>query len=111
MTGAAALQREILKFGGIDYVDLWTIHRLARGVVPTANDSDLQDVILDAIKNLMLSGKLEAGELYPPGEFEAWPMGTTEALRRVREGWTRLDKPLNVGDVAWFHVLVTPSSG
>jgi hypothetical protein len=53
----------------------------------------------------MASRRIEAGGLYPPGEFSPWPFDVDEAIARIRTGWQEVDRPLQPGDVAWFQVL------
>ena len=98
-----ALEKEILLYVEDDYLNLHlAVEGMAKELYPRAWRRERFELVLRAAENLIRAGKLEAGELYPPGEFAAWPYEPDEAIERIRREWAQLDRPFNVGDIAWF---------
>jgi hypothetical protein len=95
----------IRALGQTDYLDLWIITRNARRLLGDEDDEVIRRVVLDVLEELLTNGELVAGELFPPGEFDPWPVDPSEAVARIRSGWDGLERPIQVGDVAWFRVI------
>jgi hypothetical protein len=95
----------IVRAGEVDYLDVWFIAGLAADVAGTADRNEAAIFALEAIHRLLQSGMLRAGELTPPGEFIPWSeQDPAHVYRQVRHRWEALNRPLAVGDVAWFRV-------
>lgn len=95
---------EILAVGSVDFLDVWFISSTVKRLVPSADEADVRELCLDALERLVASGRVQAGDLYPPGEFSPWPFDAEEAMERIRTEWEELDRPLQPGDIAWFQV-------
>jgi len=103
-TSKDKLDEAILRAGSVDYLDLWFITHLVEEVLGTREEPRVREAALDAVGRLLESEKLRAGDLRPPGEFEAWKLDAPDARQRIRRDLAALDRPLGVGDVAWFEV-------
>jgi hypothetical protein len=99
------IDMEILAVGSVDYLDIWFIAGTIKHVVPNADDQQVRELTIEALARLLKNGRLEAGDLYPPGEFSAWPSDAEESIQRIRDEWNGLDHPLQPGDIAWFQVV------
>jgi hypothetical protein len=97
------LDDEILAVGSVDYLDVWSIARTVKRLVPRADEAHVRALCLDALERLLATSRLQAGDLYPPGEFSPWPFDMDEVLERIRTEWDKLDRPLQPGDIAWFQ--------
>jgi hypothetical protein len=103
---AKLIDAEILQAGSVDYLDIWFISgSIRRWLAPHADEERIKALVLDSLRRLLASGRIRAGELYPPGEFSPWPFDTEEAIATVREAWDKIDRPLQPGDIAYFEVV------
>jgi hypothetical protein len=100
-----SIDAEILAVGSVDYLDVWFIAGTVKRLVPAADEDEVRELCLDALERLMESGRVEAGDLHPPGEFSPWPFDVNEAMERIKTEWEELDRPLQPGDIAWFEVV------
>jgi hypothetical protein len=98
------VERAILRAGLVDYLDFWFITHVVEDVLATRDATLVREAALAAIARLLRAQRLRAGDLRPPGEFEAWTLDSASALERIRNELANLDHPLGVGDVAWFEV-------
>jgi len=98
------IEREILDLGSIDYLDVWFISRAVRRLGLATGHEEVRELCLAALARLLRSGRLEAGDLIPPGEFARWQVPYADAIDRVRKEWEALDRPLQPGDIAWLQV-------
>ena len=98
------IENEILAVGSVDFLDIWSISRTVQQLVPNADEVKVRELSLAALEHLIASGRLQAGDLYPPGEFSPWPLDADEAMERIQTEWQKLDRPLQPGDIAWFEV-------
>jgi hypothetical protein len=97
------IDSQILRAGAVDFLDVWFINGLVAETAGVDAESEAPNLTLQAIRRLLLSGRLRAGDLEPPGEFVAWDATPDDAFERVRERWRSLGRSLAVGDVAWFR--------
>jgi hypothetical protein len=82
---ASALAREILQAGLDDWVPLAAVHGLAQRV-GDGSEQEIREASIEAIKQLVLEGLVEVGEVSDGGFFE-WDETLDAALRRIRETW------------------------
>lgn len=99
------LEDEILAVGTVDYLDVWFITTIARRLHPSAHDGEVRRIVARAVERLLRSGRIRAGDLYPPGEFDPWPFETDEAIHRIHHELAHAAEPLAPGDIAWFEIL------
>ena len=100
----AELTENIRALGQTDYLDVWIITRNARRLLRNEDEKVIKRVVLEVLQELLMKGELAAGELFPPGEFDPWPVEASEAMARIRARWDNLERPIQVGDVAWFRL-------
>lgn len=98
----SVLAQEILLIGLVDFVGLWEIIRNAKRLEPSATGKAIQDSVVNAIAELLERGFVTPGEPTPDGGFADWALDSDEALKRVRNDWTRLGSEPNVGDIVWL---------
>ena len=104
-TNNERVDEAILQAASVDYLDLWFITHVVEDVLGEAQEEPLiRKTALDAIERLIRAERLRVGDLRPPGEFEAWTLDPTTALERIDRELAALNRPLGVGDVAWFEV-------
>jgi hypothetical protein len=98
------VEAAILDAGSVDYLDFWFITRLAQSELGPRPPEEIREVVVQAIRQLLASGPLRAGDLEPPGDFVAWREDPAESFDRIRGRVRELDREPQVGDVAWFEV-------
>jgi hypothetical protein len=69
---AERLKAEILRAAEVDYLDVWFIVGLAQELLGVDDLAGATEIAVDALKKLLTSGALRAGDLVPPGEFVPW---------------------------------------
>lgn len=99
------IDNAVVNVAEIDYLDLWAVARLLEARFADELGADAIEVALDSVERLVTDGVLRAGDLVPPGEFEAWPEQGGVAIRVIRERADALQTALNVGDVGWFELV------
>jgi hypothetical protein len=102
---SSRLDDAILRAGRVDYLDFWFIAHVVEDMLGTRDESIVQRSTLEALERLLYAKRLRVGDLRPPGEFEPWPLDANAALSRIRDALAAVDRPLQVGDIAWFEVL------
>lgn len=80
-----ALAREILKAGLDDWVPLAAVEGIARHHVD-GTAQEIRDASIEAIRELVVDGLAEIGEVSDGGFFE-WDEALDPALVRIRETW------------------------
>src|SRR6266540_4042858 len=92
------LDDEILAAGSVDYLDLWFITNIVRRLTPSSDENDIRRISIETLERLLESGRVRAGDLYPPGDFSPWPFETSEALERIRHELDELHRDLQPGN-------------
>jgi hypothetical protein len=105
MSNDTKIDEAIVRAGSVDYLDLWFVTRLIAELLGESDQITVREVALDAIERLARAGRVRVGDLVPPGEFIPWGVDIDAAVHRVRREAHDLDRPLNVGDIAWLEVL------
>ena len=99
------IDEAIVDLASVDYVDLWAIARVLDAEFGDALAADPVDVALDAVERLLRHGKLRAGDLVPPGEFEPWEEGVDGSIDVVRKRASGLGRMPQAGEVGWFELV------
>lgn len=101
----AEIDAAIIDMAEVDYLDLWSIARMLEAEFGDALGSDPNDIALDAIERLLRAGRLRAGELVPPGEFEPWSDDSERSIHVIRGRAGRLLRKPGVGEIGWFELV------
>lgn len=101
---ASEIDTAILRAGADDYLDLSYLTYLLEEKLATREPAIVRRVLLEALQRLLMTQQLRAGELEPPGEFVPWSVKPKEAYDRIESAFGALDRPVQVGDIAWFEV-------
>lgn len=100
----ARINTAILQAGSGDYLDLSYLTYLVEETLSSRDTEEIRAKLLEALRRLLSSGQLRAGYLEPPGEFVPWSLTPDQAYDRIETELQRLERPLQVGDIAWFEV-------
>ena len=104
--GRDEIDLSILEAGTVDYLDVWYMSSIIEDVLVTTEHEAVMRETVAAIERLLSIGRLEAGRLVPPGEFEPWPVSDARAAPEIRRAVEALgDRPPQVGEIAWFRVV------
>jgi hypothetical protein len=95
--------RDVLIEGLSDWVDLGFARQYVKDEVGDITVSELREQTIEVIGALLDAGLFVAGDLSQAG-FATWPLGSAEALARIRDEWAAPDAPLRPGDVCWLQI-------
>ena len=101
----AQIDEAIVDMATVDYLDLWSIARMLKAEFGGALDRNPEDIALEALERLLRAGRLRAGTLHPPGEFEPSSEDPERSIQAIRERARSLDRPPGVGEVGWFELV------
>lgn len=85
-----------------DYVGLWVLLKETSRAFPEASASELQDMTLEVVRELLNRGSVVAGDLSSEDRFCNWRLSTDHTVARVHEEWERLGHEPNIADIVWF---------
>lgn len=85
-----------------DYVHLFeiTTYLSHDGV----KDSELITETINLIKEAHQRADIAIGQ-FANGEFQIWKTSFEDSLKRIKQEWHQLNKPLNPGDICWLTKL------
>lgn len=84
-----------------DYVGLWRFPWDVREELGIVEESEVKQVALGIIKDLLLSGVIVAGDL-DGGKFSPWQARPTEAFDRIQSSWDSLGREPGMLEIAWL---------
>src|SRR5215510_14272801 len=86
-----------------DHVGLWEVVRAVQDEMDVRDPSELREVTLDVVRDLLDQPCLEAGFPAPDGRrFNPWNISKEDVLKRVEHQWDALGRLPNIGDIVWF---------
>jgi hypothetical protein len=94
------VEREFLSECDDDYVGLWSLIWSIKNAGTTS--TDVRNTTVSILQHLLAAGLIIAGEPTEVGDFEAWPGGTVEIIRRIETAWDQLGREPDIGDIVWF---------
>lgn len=65
-------------------------------------EDEVRTITLDALKPLLESSQLRAGDLLDGGVFSGWGGSARQQLERIEREWKEFMKPPTIGDIVWF---------
>lgn len=95
------LKRELLLECFEDYVGLWRFPWDVREVLGLTDSDEVKSVALEILRELILSGKIIAGDLIE-GEFCSWETSPEETFARIEATWNELGREPAMLKIAWF---------
>jgi len=93
---------DLVSRGADDWVHMAEVAWVARSAGGATTDDEIRVVSLDLIREVLVAGLMEAGDLTRQGFF-AWGLAPTEALNRIERSWELLDRDPAPGDVCWLE--------
>lgn len=106
------IRNALLLYGLDDMLQLWWIAGTVHSLTGIPRDTpELIDPTLNAIRDLLEAGYAYVGDAVQDekglASVRAWDLSPKEAEAKIRERWSELDQPLNIGDVAWLELTET----
>ncbi|MBC8071670.1 MAG: hypothetical protein IAG13_25320 [Deltaproteobacteria bacterium] len=97
------LRDEWKRDGAASDLGLWWLANDVRGVVgETVPEGEVRRLTLEAVRPLLESGDLRAGDMTPDGTFAPWSGPVEELVARISSEWQALGRQPDIGDVVWF---------
>jgi hypothetical protein len=100
----ADLEKLLLEEMKDDYVGLWEIAQLVRTELGYEHESGIYETTLQVIQDMLMQELIRPGVPTDDGRFKAWPTDPENSFVTISEEWAQLDRPLTVGDIAWFDL-------
>jgi len=88
--------RQVSEEAANDYVGLWEVHSL---LMERGNSTS--ERIVQVVASLLQDERIEIGQ-FTDGVFHAWPGEKEKKLSRLRQELDVLQRPPDIGDVAWL---------
>jgi hypothetical protein len=86
-----------------DHVGLWRIVNAVRFDLGAAKPSEIRELTLRLIRNLLHERRMQVGHPAPDGRhFIAWSLSPEQAISRIEQEWSSLGRDPDIGEVAWF---------
>ena len=86
-----------------DHVGLWRIVNAVRFDLGVKISEETQEMTLQLVRRLLQERNVQVGHPAPDGRhFLPWILPPDEALSRIEDEWTALDREPNIGEIAWF---------
>lgn len=102
MTIQNKLMQHILIIGLDDWIHFGEVFEQSVEVGGAHTADEALDVSLDAIRALLSDGLIDAGDVIGT-TFCPWALGVDDTLARIAEGWRRLGRTPDAGDICWLR--------
>jgi hypothetical protein len=93
---------ELLVLGTADWIPAGEVASVCMTVGGAASESDVRELSLQVIADLLKRGLMEAGDVTSTG-FRVWPESVTEAISRIKREWRALGHNPSLGDICWLQ--------
>ncbi len=93
---------ELLVLGTEDWIPAGEVASVCMTVGGAASESDVRELSLRVIANLLKRGLMEAGDVTSSG-FRVWPTSATAAISRIEQEWRALGHNPSLGDICWLQ--------
>jgi hypothetical protein len=106
MSDLQALRELIVKLCREDHVGLWLVVNHVREAFPRAETTELRQVTLGVLEELLERGLIRAGFPAPDGcGFATWSTTPVETITRIEDAWESLHRDPDIGEIVWFTAL------
>jgi hypothetical protein len=96
-------QRLWMVEGSDSDLGLWWVSGDIRDLMPLGTpEEEVRRATLAALRPLLESGTLHAGDMLPHGKFKPWDGSIDEQLARIEAEWIKLGRAPDIGDIVWF---------
>jgi hypothetical protein len=96
-----ACVNEILLLGLDDWIQAAEVASVARTVGGAATESDVQQLSIEMICDVVRAGLMKAGDVTPDG-FHEWDLSPNETLDRIEHEWAALGRGPGLGEICWL---------
>lgn len=92
---------DLLLRGSDDWVTAAEVAWLAKSVGGATTDEEIREVALSAIKEVVMRGLMQVGDVTDDGFFE-WDRSPEDSLEAVAQEWRALGRLPDLGEVCWL---------
>lgn len=96
---------EVLRRGLDDWIQAAEVASVAKLTGGQSTNSDIEELALSIIQDLVDRGLMKPGDLTKDGFIE-WDLKPSEAVQRIRQSWRSLGRLPGLGEICWLSNTV-----
>ena len=85
-----------------DYVELWSLVKMARRELIASDDDQIKNAVIETITPLLVNELIVAGNQSDDGGFVPTKMSVTEICEYILKQWSILDRDPGLGEIISF---------